>query len=163
MDSIREKRNRISETLAEKLPTVSALSWVQSFRKKKEKKPEPVYLFEPEEEASVSVNPTVCLGAKETAEGRLIYRGTGGEQSFVIEGDMFLLGGRNDQADGQLQASGVSRNHARITKEEDKYYIEDLNSRNGTYVNGKLLPYKQKCPVKPGDHLRFAREEYVFY
>ena len=111
----------------------------------------------------MSVNPTVCLGVKETAEGRLVYRGAGGEQSFVIEGDTFLLGGRNDQADGQLQSSGVSRNHARITREEDKYYIEDLNSRNGTYVNGKLLPYKQKCPMKPGDHLRFAREEYVFY
>lgn len=163
MDSIREKRSRISSTLTEKLPSVSALSWVQSFRKKKEEKPEPVYLFEPEEEAVVSVNPTVCLGVKETAEGRLVYRGTGGEQNFVIEGDTFLLGGRNDQADGQLQSSGVSRNHARITREEDKYYIEDLNSRNGTYVNGKLLPYKQKCPMKPGDHLRFAREEYVFY
>ena len=163
MDSIREKRNRISDTLAEKMPSVSALSWMQSVKKNKKERPAPVYLFEPEQEAAVSANPTVCLSAKENAEGRLIYQGAGGEQSFVIEGDTFLLGGRNDQADGQLQASGVSRNHARITREDDHYYIEDLNSRNGTYVNGKLLPYKQKCPVKPGDHLRFAREEYVFY
>lgn len=150
----------------EKLPVISALSWVQSLGKKKREKPEPVYLFEPEEKEEVSTNPTnptIYLGAKEAAEGRLLYRGAGEEQSFVIEGDSFLLGGRNEQADGQLQASGVSRNHARITREEDQYYIEDLNSRNGTYLNGELLAYKQKCPVKPGDHLRFAREEYVFY
>ena len=81
----------------------------------------------------------------------------------MIEGDSFLVGGRNDRADGRLHASGVSRNHARITREEQVYYVEDLNSRNGTYVNGQLLPYKQKCQVKPGDRLRFAREEYVFY
>ncbi len=149
--------------LQEKLPVISALSWVQSLGKKKREKPAPVYLFEPEEQAPASVHPTICLGAKETAEGRLLYRGAGAEPSFVIEEDSFLLGGRNEQADGQLSASDVSRNHARITKEKDQYYIEDLNSRNGTYLNGELLAYKQKCPVNPGDHLRFAREEYIFY
>lgn len=156
------KFSDISEKMQEKLPVISALSWLQSLRKKKEK-PDSVYLFEPEEEVAASIHPTVCLGAKETAEGRLLYRGAGGEPSFVIEEDSFLLGGRNEQADGQLSASGVSRNHARITKEDDQYYIEDLNSRNGTYLNGELLAYKQKCPVNPGDHLRFAREEYIFY
>ena len=149
--------------MLEKLPVTSALSWVQSLRKKKKEKPAPVYLFEPEEKEEVCENPTVYLGAKEIAEGRLLYRGAGEESSFVIEGDSFLLGGRNEQADGQIQASGVSRNHARITREEDQYYIEDLNSKNGTYLNGELLAYKQKCPVNPGDHLRFAREEYVFF
>lgn len=153
----------IPEKMMEKLPVTSALSWMQSLGKKKKEKPAPVYLFEPEEKEEACANPTVYLGAKETAEGRLLYRGAGEEQSFVIEKDSFLLGGRNEQADGQLLASGVSRNHARITREEDQYYIEDLNSRNGTYLNGELLAYKQKCPVKPGDHLRFAREEYVFY
>ena len=131
--------------------------------KHKKEKPDPVYLFEPEEKETTCENPTIFLGAKQTAEGRLVYRGAGNESSFLIEGDSFLLGGRNEQADGQLLAFGVSRNHARITREDDRYYIEDLNSRNGTYLNGELLAYKQKRPVKPGDHLCFAREEYVFY
>lgn len=147
----------------EKLPVISALSWVQSLGKKKKEKPMPIYLYEPETGENECTNPTTFLGARECAEGRLVYRGTGGEQSFVIKGDSFLLGGRNDQADGQLQAAGVSRNHARITREDDQYFIEDLNSRNGTYLNGELLAYKQKCRVNPGDHLCFAREEYVFY
>ena len=162
-ENTQRKSPGIPEKMLEKLPVTSALSWVQSLGKKKKEKPVPVYLFEPEENVEACANPTVYLGAKGTAEGRLLYRGTGEESSFVIEGDSFLLGGRNEQADGQLLASGVSRNHARITREEDQYYIEDLNSRNGTYLNGNLLAYKQKCPVKPGDHLRFAREEYVFY
>ena len=162
-ENTQRKSSGIPEKMLEKLPVTSALSWVQSLGKKKKEKPVPVYLFEPEEKEEVCENPTVYLGAKEIAEGRLLYRGAGEESSFVIEGDSFLLGGRNEQADGQIQASGVSRNHARITREEDQYYIEDLNSKNGTYLNGELLAYKQKCPVNPGDHLRFAREEYVFF
>lgn len=150
--------------MLEKLPVVSVRAWFESIRKKKkEEGAEAAYLFEPEEEPVESAHPTVFLGETGHAEGRLVYQGAGAEESFVIEGDSFLVGGRNDQADARLHASGVSRNHARITREEQSYYIEDLNSRNGTYVNGRLLPYKQKCQVKPGDRLRFAREEYVFY
>ena len=161
-DNIWRKHAVQPEKMMEKLPVFSALSWVQSFGKKKKKKPEQIYLFEPEEK-EVCENPTVFLGAQEAAEGRLLYRGAGREEDFVIDGDVFLVGGRNDQADGQLQASGISRSHARITREDNEFYIEDLNSRNGTYVNGELLTYKQKCKIKPGDHLCFAREEYVFY
>lgn len=157
------RKMRMTDKILEKLPAISMLSQVKNIGRKKEEKPTPVFLFEPEETEAKCENPTICLSAKENAEGRLLYRGAGEERSFVIEGDYFLLGGRNDQADGRMQSSGVSRNHARITREDGQYYIEDLNSRNGTYLNGELLAYKQKCPVKPGDHLRFAREEYVFY
>lgn len=156
-------RNLLLEQVHRKLPEIASLPVIQGFGKKKQEQPSSIYLFEPEEEQPVCENPTVFLGAKTTAEGRLIYRGGGEEKNFVIEGDSFIIGGRNEQADGQLLSGGISRSHARITREEDQYYIEDLNSKNGTYLNGELLAYKQKRKIKPGDHLRFAREEYVFY
>lgn len=157
------KQAVLPKEMFEKLQVSSALEWIRSIgKKKKEEHSMPVYLFEPEEVPVACEHPTVYLGAGTKTEGRLLYQGTCGESDFVIEGDSFLIGGRNDQADGQLQASGISRNHARITKKEDVYYIEDLNSRNGTYLNGSLLSYKQKYRIKPGDHLRFAREEYMF-
>lgn len=150
--------------MREKLPVVSARAWFESVRRgKKEPDIGTAYVFEPEEEPLESAHPTVFLGGNEHAQGRLIYQGAGEEESFVIEGDSFLVGGRNDAADAMLHAPGVSRSHARITREDQSYYVEDLNSRNGTYINGKLLPYKQKCLMKPGDRLRFAREEYVFH
>ena len=134
------------------------------FRKReKDRQPEPIYMFEPEEEAAVCENPTVYLGAGEHTQGRLNYVGSGVQPSFQVEGDVFLIGGKNGQADGQIDAPGVSRSHARITREEDAYYIEDLNSRNGTCLNGELLLYRQKRRLKSGDHLRFAQEEYIFY
>lgn len=158
----RQRQSVLPQEMLEKLPASSALSWLHSIgKKKKEEHPTPVYLFEPEEAPTVCEHPTEYLGSG-TTEGRLVYQGICGEKDFVIEGNSFLIGGRNDLADGQLQAPGISRNHARITRQEGVYYIEDLNSRNGTYLNGDLLSYKQKYRIKPGDHLRFAREEYVF-
>lgn len=136
----------------------------KKFRKKDQShQPEPIYLFEPQEEIAVSENPTVYLGAGAHAEGRLSYQGQGAQNGFQIEGDTFLIGSRHGQADGQIEAAGISRSHARITRVEGVYYIEDLNSRNGTYLNDELLLYKQKRRLQPGDHLRFAHEEFIFY
>lgn len=42
-----------------------------------------------------------------------------------------------------LDNKGVSSHHAIITKEEDKYFIEDINSSNGTIVNGERIVSKQ--------------------
>lgn len=134
------------------------------FRKRdKDRQSEPIYMFEPEEEAAVCENPTVYLGTGEHTQGRLNYIGSGMQPSFQIEGDAFLIGGKHGQADGQIDAPGVSRSHARITYVDKVYYIEDLNSRNGTYLNGELLLYRQKRRLQSGDHLRFAHEEYIFY
>ncbi len=136
----------------------------KKFRKKdKTSQPEAIYLFEPEEETAACEHPTVYLGAGTHAEGRLTYQGGGAQPSFDITGEFFLIGGAHGQAEGRIESPGVSRSHARITREEDDYYIEDLNSRNGTYLNGELLSYRQKRRLKSGDHLRFAQEEYVFY
>lgn len=143
----------------------SPLAWLQSVRKGRTQtqKPQPMYLFEPEEAPVLSEHPTVYLGEGKTTEGRLAYQGNGAEKSYVIQEDEFLIGARNEHADAKLQASGVSRSHARITREQDAYYIEDLNSRNGTYVNDELLSYRQRQKLNSGDRLRFAREEFIFY
>jgi pSer/pThr/pTyr-binding forkhead associated (FHA) protein/DNA-directed RNA polymerase subunit RPC12/RpoP len=42
--------------------------------------------------------------------------------------------------------TGVSRRHAKITKEADGLYIEDLGSTGGTYVNGKPVRKKKISP-----------------
>lgn len=133
------------------------------FHKKKLPKEEPIYLFEPQEEPICVQNPTVFLGAGECVQGQFVYQGAGGACSFAVTADSFLIGGNNDAADISIDSPGISRNHARVTKEEENYYLEDLNSRNGTYLNGTLLKYKQKEKLSMGDHVCFAREEFVFY
>lgn len=47
--------------------------------------------------------------------------------------------GRSEKADIALDDSSVSRRHARFFHQQDGWFLEDLQSRNGTYLNGRRL------------------------
>ncbi len=95
--------------------------------------------------------------------GRLMYQGKGGEADFLLEDDLFLIGTDSEKVTGVMRAPSVSRIHARIIKREGRYFLEDLNSTNGTYLNGKELAYHEPMRLKKGDVICFASEEYVFH
>ncbi len=59
-------------------------------------------------------------------------------QEIALERAQATLG-RHPSCDIKLEDGSVSREHARISLVAGRYYIEDLNSRNGTYVNGELI------------------------
>ncbi|UCH21957.1 MAG: FHA domain-containing protein [Deltaproteobacteria bacterium] len=47
--------------------------------------------------------------------------------------------GRNVKNDIQIDNLSVSKQHAKIVKNQGKYFLEDLNSTNGTYLNEKKV------------------------
>lgn len=62
--------------------------------------------------------------------------------------------GRGPKADIRFADSGVSSSHARLTRTDDGYTIEDLSSRNGTYVNDTPI---ERQLLKDGDEIRIGR------
>ena len=52
---------------------------------------------------------------------------------------------------------GVSRMHAEVLLEEDSVYLLDLESANGTLVNGKRLDPQRSVPVRHGDVIQLGR------
>lgn len=92
----------------------------------------------------------------------LRYQGDGNEEDFLLEQKDFLIGKQSGNVSGILQADTVSRIHARIVYHEGEYYLEDLNSTNGTYVNGEALAYHEMVKLQPDDRILFATEEYIF-
>ena len=74
----------------------------------------------------------------------------------------FILIERASGNEAQLHSSAVSHQHARIIRQEREFYIEDLNSTNGTFVNGVMLAYTQKKKLEPMDRVTFADVEYLF-
>jgi signal transduction histidine kinase len=56
--------------------------------------------------------------------------------------------GRSSGSDVRILERSVSATHARITREDDDWIIEDLKSRNGTSVNGKDV---DRCVLADGD------------
>lgn len=51
-----------------------------------------------------------------------------------------LTVGRDEQVDLTLMVDGLSRRHASVERRQDGYWVLDLGSRNGTFVNGAALP-----------------------
>ncbi|RMF91620.1 MAG: FHA domain-containing protein, partial [Planctomycetota bacterium] len=62
--------------------------------------------------------------------------------------------GRHPDCDIVLEIGAVSRQHARITRTESGYVIEDLNSRNGTFVNDQRLIAPHR--LREGDRIRIC-------
>jgi adenylate cyclase len=56
----------------------------------------------------------------------------------------------------------VSRPHARITLENDRWWIEDLDSGSGTLVNGEEIKGEEKVPLAIGSHLRMGETDLQF-
>ena len=56
-------------------------------------------------------------------------------QSIPIKDIPFFIGKLKKNVDYCLEKDVISRFHAKITKEKMKYYLTDLNSTNGTFIN----------------------------
>lgn len=65
--------------------------------------------------------------------------------------------GRAPRADFVVEAPLVSRLHCRLTLQSDGLLVEDLESTNGTFVNGERVT---KLVMRSGDALRVGRMEF---
>ena len=68
--------------------------------------------------------------------------------------------GRSEEAQVRIEAPGVSRLHARIVVTDAGAAIEDLASKNGTFVGEQRLD--GPTPLHDGDHIRLGRQLLVF-
>ena len=54
----------------------------------------------------------------------------------------------------------ISRIHCKVICKQDDYYIEDLQSANGTYINNVRLQPKVATRIKHGDVVRLANSNF---
>ncbi len=78
-----------------------------------------------------------------------IIRGPRPGQSFDLRYNVLTIG-RASGNDIQIKDPSVSRKHARISKKDGSFFLEDLKSVNGTWVEGRLLKPGQRAVVKEG-------------
>ncbi len=59
--------------------------------------------------------------------------------------------------------NGVSRLHARLSLRDEQFFLEDLNSVNGTFLNGEPLKPETPVPLHSSDEVRFGRMRFYIY
>lgn len=92
--------------------------------------------------------------AKPQARHHLLVHVEGTELGRVRElSDDVTLIGRTSDADIWLGDDGVSRKHARLIKTGSGFVLEDLNSANGTFVQGERITKKE---IKDGDQIQLG-------
>lgn len=106
---------------------------------------------------------TVVLSAGQlSGPASLVSREPGEFAPVYLEQEMTVIGKLEQASDVVIALPTVSRVHARIRKEGDEYYLADLNSRNGTSVNGRMLEAGEEYLLQDEDQVDFAQARYVF-
>jgi len=166
-----EKKEEVIGEQTEKETASSYVTWLTDrffHRKKKEAllvaEERSVYRargdFESEtrQEECLSEKTALLSVSEEKTEPQLIDERTG--EVIYIKKFPFYIGSVEKYADYVLKQSGVSRIHCCINKKEEEYYLSDLNSTNGTYLDGEeVLPGKEERLCE-GMMLKIAKAEF---
>lgn len=101
----------------------------------------------------------VIIPAKEA----IIIRVKTGEY-ITIEKDFFRIGKGMMENEYCIRDNGaISRSHAALMSKNNQWTIVDLNSTNGTYVNGTRIMPQNEVPLSHGSKINLADEEFLFY
>src|SRR5947209_4384753 len=82
-----------------------------------------------------------------------ILKGANEGTVIPLDGDRFVLG-RNPDCAVVIPVTSVSREHAVILRAQGRYYIEDKQSRNGTFINNQAIT--GRTPLKNNDRIRIC-------
>ncbi|MCZ0931693.1 MAG: FHA domain-containing protein, partial [Oligoflexia bacterium] len=70
-------------------------------------------------------------------------------QEILLQEGLFVLG-REESCEISVPSAGISKKHAQISLKENRLFIEDLNSSNGTFFEGKQIKKKR---LQSGDRV----------
>ena len=81
--------------------------------------------------------------------------------ALAVDRSEYVIGKKADAVDGVLSFNKmISRIHCKIIQKDGQFFIEDLQSANGTYVNyEKLNPHSPRL-LKNGDRIRLANSDF---
>lgn len=119
---------------------------------------------EPEEKIPLrEIGETELLSSKvQHGPASLVSKEPGELATIYLTNEITVIGKLETAADAVIPVPTVSRIHAKIRKRDNDYYLCDLNSRNGTSVNGRMLRNGEEYCLQEEDEVDFALARYIF-
>lgn len=97
------------------------------------------------------------------AYGRVeIYRPESLVENFEIKSKITAIG-RQTGNDIIVDRNGISRYHAKLTFDNNQMVLEDLDSVNGTYVDGVRIPGSEPRLLRGGEEIQIGDVRFVYY
>ena len=104
---------------------------------------------------------TTVLNIQDETEYMLQWEENGILKKYYVKDDT-IIGSMAEKVDCHISIPGVSRTHAKLIKENNQYYVKDLNSTNGTKVNDKVLASYQLVPINRNDTITVGNVKLMF-
>jgi len=104
---------------------------------------------------------TMILGER-TGNAPFLQNLSKPSERIIIDKNSILIGRLQGSADYVIENKAVGKIHAEIIKKGEEFYIIDLNSVNGTFVNGERIVCNTETLIKNGDKIAIANEVYTF-
>ena len=104
-------------------------------------------------------NTVLLTDIKLNNSGRVL-RSINGKEDIEISYLPFIIGKQDRICDYVLDVEGVSRIHLKFFEKKGLLYAIDLNSRNGTYINGKKLENEENIEMNNGDIVNICGMSY---
>jgi ribosomal protein L40E len=114
-------------------------------------------------------SPGVAKTQLQISSAKLLHLQTNNLIELPLNLPVIHIGKPNDQIPPDIDVSGfpnseiVSRIHADIRVEGDAYYIEDVGSSNGTYINHNPLPQGNRHRLRTGDRVSLGKGDQVTF
>lgn len=83
-------------------------------------------------------------------------------ERIVINKDRFTIGRLGSMVDHVIPDGTIGKLHAEIKSRDGHYYLTDLNSKNGTYINGERIASNREHQINGTCRIKFSDYEYLF-
>lgn len=92
----------------------------------------------------------------------ILFKENGAFRRVDINSKKFVVGRLFDSVDCFINDNAVSKKHAQIVLKNNKKYLIDLNSSNGTFLNGVKIETEKYYELRNNDKITFANVESIF-
>lgn len=115
-----------------------------------------------QEEAGKAHGNTIFIPWVENGENKLYGVGKGNKNHIDLSRLPLTAGKLAGSVDIVINDQSISRRHVKFAREENRVYMTDLNSTNGTFKNGLRLEPNTSVLLEPGDEIRLGKLKFVY-